>query len=165
MVFSIISFAMTELMMSEYSGMEASTDGSTPLSFLMKQVSTFYRVVNGFSILLYGILLIGVHKKNPVYISPWLGFMFFSLKLSLIVDVAYSIRIVDYLGVYGVILIIMFVIKTAVGIVSLIVCYSYYRQLVDERASVSLLGVVHYAQVDSAEFDPTANNLVRKIVI
>ena len=35
-------------------------------AFLMKQVSTFYRVVNGFSILLYGILLIGVHKVSTV---------------------------------------------------------------------------------------------------
>jgi len=51
-------------------------------------------------------------QKNPVYIRPWLGFMFFSLTLLLIVDIAYSIRIVDYLGAYGVILIIMFVIKT-----------------------------------------------------
>lgn len=148
MVFSIICFSMTEIMVSKDSNMEVSTDGSaedTPLSFLKKHLSTFYRVVNGVSVLLYGILLFGVHKKNPVYIPPWLGFMFFCLKVSLIVDIAYSIRIVDYLGMYGVILIIMFVIKTAVGIVVLIVCYSYYRLLVDETASVSLHGVIHYA--------------------
>jgi len=47
-----------------------------------------------------------------VYIRPWLGFKFFYLQVLLIIDIAYSIRIVDYLGKCGIILIIMFVIKT-----------------------------------------------------
>jgi len=43
---------------------------------------------------------------------PCLAFKLVSFKVSLIVGIAYSIRIVDYLGKYGVMLIIMFVIKT-----------------------------------------------------
>jgi len=55
-----------------------------------------------------------------VYIRPWLVFKFFCLQLSLIVDIAYSIRIVNYLGKYGVILIIMFVIKTIKDLVRIL---------------------------------------------
>jgi hypothetical protein len=47
-------------------------------------------------------------QKNPVYLRPWLGFKFFCLQVSLIVDIAYSIRIVNYLGKCGIILIIQF---------------------------------------------------------
>ena len=46
-----------------------------------------------------------------MYIRPWLGFKFFCLQVSLIIDIAYSIRIVNYLGNSGIIL-IMLVIKT-----------------------------------------------------
>jgi hypothetical protein len=42
-----------------------------------------------------------------VYIRPWLGFKFFCLQLSMIIDLAYSTRIVNHLGEYGVILIFM----------------------------------------------------------
>jgi hypothetical protein len=49
-------------------------------------------------------------QKNPVYIHLWFGFKFFCLQVSLIVDIAYFIRIVDCLGKCGVILIIIFVI-------------------------------------------------------
>ena len=55
--------------------------------------------------------------------------------------------------------------------------YSYYRQLVDETASISLHGVVHYAyenlnedktlqnSVDSTKLDAAANNVVQKIFL
>jgi hypothetical protein len=56
-------------------------------------------------------------QKNPMYIRPWLGFKFFCLKLSLIIDIAYSIRIVNYLGECGVISIIMFITKTGKDLV------------------------------------------------
>jgi hypothetical protein len=59
-------------------------------------------------------------QKNPLYIRPWLGFKFFCLQLSLIVDIAYSIRIVNYLRKCGVTLIIMFVIKTGKDIVRIL---------------------------------------------
>ena len=36
-----------------------------------------------------------------------MGCKFFFLQLSLIVDIAYSMRIVNYLGEYGVILVVM----------------------------------------------------------
>jgi hypothetical protein len=51
---------------------------------------------------------------------PCLAFKLVSCNVSLIVDIAYSIRIVDYLGKYGVILIIMFVIKTGKDLVSIL---------------------------------------------
>jgi len=59
-------------------------------------------------------------QKNPVYIRPWLGFKFFCLQVSLIIDIAYSIRIVDYLGNSGIILIIMLVIKTGKDLVRIL---------------------------------------------
>jgi len=55
-----------------------------------------------------------------VCIRPCLGFKFFCLQLSLIVDTAYSMRIVNYLGGYGVILIIMFGIKTGKDLVRIL---------------------------------------------
>jgi len=55
-----------------------------------------------------------------VYIRSWLGFKFFCLQVSLIVDITYSIRIVYYLGKCGVILIIMFVIKTGKDLVCIL---------------------------------------------
>jgi hypothetical protein len=59
-------------------------------------------------------------QKNPVYILPWLGFKFFCLQLSLIIDIAYCRRIVNCLGEYGVILIIMFVTKTGKDLVRIL---------------------------------------------
>ena len=54
-----------------------------------------------------------------MYIPPWLGFKFFWLQVSLIIDIAYSIRIVDYLGNSGMIL-IMLVIKTGKDLVRIL---------------------------------------------
>jgi len=74
-------------------------------------------------------------------------------------------------------LFIFFIFLPAVGILALIVCYSYYRQLLDEPTSASLHGVVHYAyenlneeetvqnSADSAKFDTNAKNLVQIVVI
>ena len=59
-------------------------------------------------------------QKKPAYIRPWLGFKFYGLQVSLIIDTAYFITIVDYLGKCGVILIIMFVIKTGKDFVRLL---------------------------------------------
>ena len=55
-----------------------------------------------------------------MYIRPWLAFKFFWLQVSLIIDIAYSIRIVDYLGNSGIILIIMLVIKTGKDLVRIL---------------------------------------------
>jgi len=59
-------------------------------------------------------------QKNPVCIRPCLGFKFFCLKLSLIVDIACSIRIVNYLGGYEVIMIVMFGTKTGKDLVRIL---------------------------------------------
>jgi len=58
-----------------------------------------------------------------VYIHPWLWFKFFCLQVSLIIDIAYLIRIVDYLGKSGIILIILFVIKTGKDLVRNLYAY------------------------------------------
>jgi hypothetical protein len=59
-------------------------------------------------------------QKNPVHIRPCLGFKFVCLPLSLIVDIAYSIRILDYLGKCGITLVIMFVIKNGKDLVRIL---------------------------------------------
>ena len=59
-------------------------------------------------------------QKNPAYIRPWLGFTFFCLLVSLIIDIVYFIRILDYLGKCGIILIIMFAIKTGKDLVDIL---------------------------------------------
>ena len=63
-----------------------------------------------------------------------------------------------------------FIVLSAIEVFVLIAGYSYDRQLVDETASTSILGVVHYAYenlkedktvlnpVDSTKLDATANN-------
>ena len=74
--------------------------------------TTLSRPTNATALKCHCLIYVLCLQKKPVYIRPWLGFKFFYLQVLLIIDIAYSIRIVDYLGKCGIILIIMFVIKT-----------------------------------------------------
>ena len=70
-----------------------------------------------------------------------------------------------------------FIFLSVVTVYVWIVFYSYYRQLEDEKASVSAYRVVHYSHqnvnedetvqnsVDPIEFHSTSNNDLQKIVL